>query len=132
MNCLYYSPQRSWGKVIFLVACVKNSVHRGEYLGRYPPKQVHTPRKVHPMGKYTPRAGTHPQAGTCPPGSYTPGQVHSPLGRYIPHGSLSGQYASYWNAFLFEQMFPTLLQKETLQSSFIFVQACLSSLKYLT
>ena len=28
-NFLYYRPQRSWGKVIFSEACVKNSVHRG-------------------------------------------------------------------------------------------------------
>ena len=26
---LYYRPQRSWAKVIFSQACVKNSVHRG-------------------------------------------------------------------------------------------------------
>ena len=26
---LHYHPQRSWGKVIFSEACVKNSVHRG-------------------------------------------------------------------------------------------------------
>ena len=77
---LYYRPQRSWGKVIFLVACVNDSVHGGgEYLGRYPP------------GRYTPQAGTppagiHPLAGT-PPSSYTPpastpppGAVHA--GRY--------------------------------------------------
>ena len=25
----YYRPQRSWGKVIFSEACVKNSVHGG-------------------------------------------------------------------------------------------------------
>ena len=25
----FYRPQRSWGKVIFSEACVKNSVHRG-------------------------------------------------------------------------------------------------------
>ena len=40
-----YRPQRSWGKVIFSVACVKNSVHRG------------VPGQVSP-GRYTPRAGT--------------------------------------------------------------------------
>ena len=42
--------KRSWGKVKFSVACVKNSVHEGGgYLGRYttPPWQVH-PRQVHP------------------------------------------------------------------------------------
>ena len=30
----YYRPQRSWGKVIFSEACVKNSVHRGGVCGR--------------------------------------------------------------------------------------------------
>ena len=131
MNCLYYRPQRSWDKVIFLVACVKNSVHRGSTWAGTPLSR-YTPRKVHPLGKYTPRAGTHPQGRYMPPrqlhpraGTLPPGQVHPPW-------SMSGRYASYWNAFLFEQMFPKLLQKETLQSSFIFVQACLSSLKYLT
>ena len=59
-----------WGKVIFSVACVKNSVHKGEYLGRYPP------------GRYTPLGQVHPRA-VHPPGRYTPGQVH-PLGRYTP------------------------------------------------
>ena len=29
----YYRPQRSWGKVIFSEACVKNSVHRGACMG---------------------------------------------------------------------------------------------------
>ena len=28
----YYRPQRSWGKVIFLEACVKNSVRRGAFV----------------------------------------------------------------------------------------------------
>ena len=62
-----------WGKVIFSVACVKNSVHRrGEYLGRYTPcgqvqprGQVHPPRQVHP-----------PWAGISPRQVHPPGQVH--------------------------------------------------------
>ena len=29
----YYRPQRSWGKVIFSEACVKNSVHGGGMCG---------------------------------------------------------------------------------------------------
>ena len=29
---IFYHPQRSWGKVIFSEACVKNSVHGGGYL----------------------------------------------------------------------------------------------------
>ena len=57
----YYRQQRSWGKVIFSVACVKNSVRGGGVPGQVPPWQVH------------------------------------------PTWSMSGQYASYWNAFLFPE-----------------------------
>ena len=58
-----------WDKVIFLVACVKNSVHGGgEYLGRYTPRAGTTPTPV----RYTPS----PRAGTSPP--HPPGQVHPP------------------------------------------------------
>ena len=65
----------SWGKVIFSVACVKNSVHRGSTWAGTPPRQVHPPwpstpplgrytplGQVHPPGRYTPRAGTPPRA----------------------------------------------------------------------
>ena len=47
-----FSPPANevWGKVIFSVACVKNSVHGGEYLGRHPPGQVHPPRTGTPLG----------------------------------------------------------------------------------
>ena len=96
-NC--YRLQRSWGKVIFSVACVKNSVHRGGTWagtprtgtsplhrypqGRYTPLGRYTPGQVHPPCTGTPRAGTPPLAGT-PPGRYIPpaqvppGQVHPP------------------------------------------------------
>ena len=91
-----YRPQRSWGKVIFSVACVKNSVHGGSTWagmppGRYIPWWVHTPWQVHPSGRYTswkvhPQGGTpwqvHPPAGT-PPGRYTPPQqVHTWAGTH--------------------------------------------------
>ena len=88
-----------WGKVIFSVACVKNSVHSGGV-----PGQVLPPGQVPPLGRYSPRTGT-------PLGRYTPGQVH-PLGRYtsrqvhpreqrmLGNRVTSGRYASYWNAFL--------------------------------
>ena len=65
------------------------SVHGGEYLGR-----------VHPSW-----AGTLP--GRYPPGQVHPQGRHTPLGRYTPttvHAgirSISGRYASHWNAFLF-------------------------------
>ena len=71
---------------------------RVEYLGKYPPGQVHPPSRytrracTHPPGRYTPWQ-VHPQAGTPPsryiprqvhpPGRYTPRQVHPP-GRYTP------------------------------------------------
>ena len=81
------------GTVIFSEACVKNSVHRGAVLGRYPqgmyppagtpPGQVH-PQQVHPLAGTLPRQvhpwQVHPLAGT-PPGRYTPlGQIHPPAG----------------------------------------------------
>ena len=40
--------KRSCGKVIFSVACVKNSVHRGGTWAGTPPRQVHHPGQVHP------------------------------------------------------------------------------------
>ena len=60
--------------------------------GQVPPWQVHPlvgtpPRQVHPPGRYPIRAGTPP------PGT--------PPGRYYEIRSMSGRYASYWNAFLF-------------------------------
>ena len=71
-----YHPQRSWGKVIFSVVCVKNSVQGGEYLGRYTPTGRYTPRagtpprQVHPLGRYTP--------GKYTPGRYTPQSAGTP------------------------------------------------------
>ena len=53
-------------------------------LDRYTPLgQVYPPRQVHPLGMYSPRADTHTHTHTHPP------------------WSMSGRYASYWNAFLF-------------------------------
>ena len=67
-----------WGKVIFSVACVKNSVHGGGTRAGTPPGQVHPPgrytppRQVHPLGRYTPLGRYPPWAGT------PPGQLHPP------------------------------------------------------
>ena len=69
-----------FAKVMFLHLSVNHSVHREEeYLGRYPPRQVHPltgtrpgqvpSRQVQPPARYTHQAGT-------PPGRYTPQQVH--------------------------------------------------------
>ena len=90
-----------WGKVIFSVACVKNSVHGGrEYLGRYTPRAGTPPKQVqpHPPSGYTPS----PRAGTSPP--QPPGQVHPPRSSACWEiRATSGRYASYWNAFLFSR-----------------------------
>ena len=49
-NVIYYRPQRGWGKVLFSVACVKNSVHgRRGVPGQVPRGQVHRPGRYTPM-----------------------------------------------------------------------------------
>ena len=96
------SPFSTARKVIFLEVCVKNSVHMGgEYLGRYPPDQVHPPwDQVHPppgpgtppRTRYTPQDQVHPQDQIHPSGTrytprtrYTPwDQVHLPQDQVHP------------------------------------------------
>ena len=56
----FYCPQRSWGKVIFSEACVKNSVHKGGGSGSVQ------------AGPPQPRADTPPWEQTPPPGADTP------------------------------------------------------------
>ena len=100
----YPPPQRSWGKVIFSEACVKNSVHRGVV-------------SQHAL-QAAPWAGTPPPGRFTPPGKYTPlGQVHPLGGRYIPRQVTpwagtpptpmvnERRYASYWNAFFLTFIF---------------------------
>ena len=111
----FYQLQRSWAKVIFSQACVKNSVHRGALpqclLGCTP--QVQTPQtrpprtrppRADPTGEQTP-LGSRPPRSRHPTGEQTPRSRH-PLGADTPSGadssiqSMSGRYTSYWNAFL--------------------------------
>ena len=81
----FYRPQRSWAKVIFSQACVKNSVHRGGrvsasvHAGIPPPRTRHTP---------LPRPGTHPPGTrhTPPPQSRPPPETrHTPPGSRLQH-----------------------------------------------
>ena len=66
---------------MFSQACFNNSVHRrGTCLARTPP-------------------GMH-----APMGTHTPRHAHPPA-RYYEMLSMSGRYASYWNAFLFRADF---------------------------
>ena len=80
----FYRANEVWSKVIFSQACVKNSVHSGGVPG--------------PGGAWS--------GGTPAPGGSAPGV--SGLGGClveIPTGYCCGRYASYWNAFLFLNIF---------------------------
>ena len=65
---------------MFSQACVKNSIHRGE---------VYIPPRQTPTGQTPPTPGRHPPGQTLPPSD----------------SHCSGRYASYWNAFLLEDVF---------------------------
>ena len=88
-----YRPQRSWGKVIFSEACVKNSVHKGGCLPHgmlgYTPWGPDTPPEQTPPSK--PEAGT-PLGADTP----TPCKVHA--GRYGEQagGTHPAGMHSYW------------------------------------
>ena len=78
LNCFepnIYRPQRSWAKVIFSQACVKNSVHGG---GGRVSASVHA-------GIHTPPRTRHTPPGADPPDQAdTPGARHTPLGADTP------------------------------------------------
>ena len=68
---IFTARKRSLRRLCFYT-CL--SVHRGEYLGRYPPRQVTPlrastppPGQVRPLGRYTPWAGTPPGQVQPPP-----------------------------------------------------------------
>ena len=113
-----YRPQRSWAKVMFLQASVILSM--GGCLPQCmlgcqtPPDQAPTQEHTHP-GADTPQSRHHtsqsrhhtPQSRPPPPRADPPGSRHPPgpgtpsLEADASIRSMSGQYASYWNAFLF-------------------------------
>ena len=107
-----YRPQRSWAKVIFSQACVKNSVHRGGEgvcvsacwdtpPGTRPPQP---PDQADPPPDQTPPGTRHtpPRSGR-PPGTRPPRTSQTPPREAdCSIRSTSGRYASYWNAFLFK------------------------------
>ena len=86
------------------------------WAGKPPPGRYTTPSRYTPLGRYT------PLAGYTPPGQvHPPEQVHTPTGRYTPPDrytpppwAMSGQYASYWNAFLFMQFWKKMLPNNRL------------------
>ena len=138
-----YRPQRSWAKVIFSQACVKNSVHRGggclpQCMLGYTPPGADTPldQADTPTGAETPnpdqadtppdQADPSPQTRQTPPTRQTHTHTPDPPGtrqtpprtRQTPPPpreadssipSTSGRYASYWNAFLLNEMYAAYL-----------------------
>ena len=131
-------PQLSWAKVVFSQACVKNSVHGGEGVclsacwdtppgpgrssGTRPPKeQTPQTRQTPPPDQAdTPGADTAPweqtplpvvadtPLGADPPGSRPPQTRQTPREADCSIRSTSGRYASYWNAFLFFNIFSNI------------------------
>ena len=118
----FYRPQRSWGKVMFLQACVilfggggclpqcmlGYHAHTPEQTpprSRQPPEETppweqtplwsrHPPKSRHPPEQTPPRADTPPKEQT-PPRRRACWEIQSTCGRY----------ASYWNAILFIRVF---------------------------
>ena len=107
INLLLPPTNEVWGKVIFLhlsvILFTRGSTREGTALDRYTLLWVGTP-----LGRYT-AYQVHPLAGTpprqVPPGRYPPGQVHPLPTVHAGIWSTSGQYASYWNEFLFGLLF---------------------------
>ena len=112
----YYRPQRSWAKVMFLQASVILSTGGGRVSGRENPPGRETPPAGRPPGRQTPLAGRPPRdqtpLGPDPPtgGRLPPREADPPGTRPLRKAdssirSMSGRYASYWNAFLCGECF---------------------------
>ena len=95
----HYRPQRSCGQG-YVFTHVYDSVHRGGLQQGEPPPQQGDP---HPPGRENPPVGIPPAGRTHLLTGRPPWQGGPPAGRLpLPIiWSMSGRYASYWNAFLF-------------------------------
>ena len=105
----FYRPQRSWAKVMFLQASVilltggsvcLSACWDTPHQEQTPPlEQTASQEQTHPLGADTPQS-KHPP-GADPPGADTP-RADTPPAADSGIRSTSGQYASYWNAFLLQ------------------------------
>ena len=83
----FYRPQTKFAKVMFLHLSVSHSVHRG--VSASVQAGIHPPQSRHPQEQ-------------TPPGAYTPPSRNLHLRSACWEiRTTSGQYASYWNAYLF-------------------------------
>ena len=106
--------------------------------GAHPPDQTHPPGSRHPPspGSRPPRADTPPEADT--PSSRHPPEQTPPRSRHPPEQtpprsrhprpdtspgirSMSGRYASYWNAFMLTVLSMLLRRRNGLVSVWVFV-----------
>ena len=113
----HYRAQRNCGQgYVFTRVC--DSVNRGDlWQGDPPPgKETHPLGRENPPGRETPLCRETPWQGeppppqqVDPPGKQTPPSKENPPWQGDPPGirSMSGRYASYWNAFLFNTKIST-------------------------
>ena len=109
----YYRPQRSCGQgYVFTRVC--DSVHRGGVSpGRHLPPRDQADTPPLDQADTPPRPGRPPGPGRPPQTRQTPPDQADPPGPGRPPPreedcsirSMSGRYASYWNAFLFDMYF---------------------------
>ena len=114
--CHFYRPQRSCGQGnVFTGVC--DSVHRGRVSASVHVGIPHSPGSRHPPLEQTPPWEQTPPQSRHNPLEQTPPWEQTPPPQEAGSGirSISGRYASYWNAFLFfknnsllDQLYPSL------------------------
>ena len=103
-HAVHYYCNEVAAKVMFLLVSVilltggSASVHAG--IPSPLPEQTPPPQSRHPPGSRHPLGSRHPPEADTPLGADTPGGRHRPPRADSGIRSMSGRYASYWNAFL--------------------------------
>ena len=94
---IFTARNSSYGKVMFSQACVNNSVHGGGVRGIHRSPGTHAPPGM-------------PPSWTCmSQGTHAPWAFMPPPPPPTEMLSMSGRYASYWNAFLFDDKFVKII-----------------------
>ena len=138
MSNAYYRPQRSCEGYVFTGVCLSTG-GRGclpQCMVGYTPQSRHPPGSRHPPRADTPQS-RHPPEQTPPeqtppeqtpwadtPQEQTPPRADTPLEQTPPgsrpppprDGHCCGRYASYWNAFLFCEMYFEAVKKKFRQN----------------